>query len=85
MANVPQVIGFIVGCILLYIVVQLSYRQVYLLLIPSGAGRCFLRQIQSVSAAQTVIRVCVRGWVGACVRAWLGGCVRGWVGGCVRA
>ena len=34
--------------------VQLSYRQVYLL-IPSGAGRYFFRQIQSMSAAQTVI------------------------------
>ena len=34
--------------------VQLSYRQVYLL-IPNDAGRCFFRQIQSTSAAQTVI------------------------------
>ena len=38
-----------------YIVVQLSYRQVDLLSIPSGARRCSLRQIQSASAAQKVI------------------------------
>ena len=36
--------------------VQLSYRQVFLLSIPSGAGRCFFRQIQSMSAVvQTVM------------------------------